>query len=378
MLKVLHIYAGTRFWGPDRQLLQLYEPLSAEGVAMTTYVLYRHSPGLPKIHPLVARARERGWPAEQINVQSRLSWPAIRAIAHRIREEGFAVIHSHEYKSNLYGCIAAQLAGARRVASVRGYTDRTWALQVYKRFDLLTLRAFDGIIAVSEHLRQWLIRHGLPATRIVTAHDALDLALFTMNTATRAEVRSRFGVHDTQFVITTVGRLSPEKGHCCLLEAVRGILDEYPDVRLMIVGDGPLHGRLEQQAKSLGISAAVTFAGYQGDIAGFLGASDVFVLPSLREGTPNALLEAMALAKPVVVSRVGGVPEIVQDGETGFLVPPQDPDSVAQAVLALMRDPNRAAAMGQRARQVIEQGFNVQRLAGQIVDLYQKVLAEAV
>jgi len=377
MLKVLHLYAGTRFWGPDRQLLQLYEALRAEGVAMTTCVLYRHGPGLPEVHPLVARARERGWPAEQINVQARLSWPAIRAITHRVREEGFSVVHSHEYKSNLYGCLAARLAGARRVASVRGYTDRTLALRFYKRFDLLTLHAFDGIIAVSEHLRQWLIRHGLPAARIVTAHDALDLAPFTMNMTTRAEVRLRFGIRDTQFVITTVGRLSREKGHCCLLKAAQSILNEYPDARFMIVGDGPLRGQLEQQARSLGINAAVIFAGYQADVAGFLGASDLFVLPSLREGTPNALLEAMALAKPVVVSRVGGVPEIVQDGETGFLVPPQDPDSVAQAVLALMRDSNRAAAMGQRARQVIEQDFSVQRLARKIVAVYHQVLAKA-
>jgi len=377
MLKVLHLYAGTRFWGPDRQLLQLYEPLCAEGVAMTTCVLYRHGPGLPEVHPLVARAHERGWPAEQINVQARLSWPAIQAIAHRVREESFSVIHSHEYKSNLYGCLAARLGGARRVASVRGYTDRTWALRFYKRFDLLTLHAFDGIIAVSEHLRQWLIRHGLPAARIVTAHDALDLASFTMNATTRAEVRLRFGISDAHFVVTTVGRLSREKGHPCLLEAARSILGEHPAARFMIVGDGPARGQLEQQARSLGINAAVIFAGYQADVAGFLGASDLFVLPSLREGTPNALLEAMALAKPVVVSRVGGVPEIVQDGETGFLVPPQDPDSVAQAVLALMRDSNRAAAMGQRARQVIEQDFSVQRLARKIVAVYHQVLAKA-
>ena len=374
MLKVLHLYAGTRFWGPDRQLLQLYEPLRAEGVAMTTCVLYRHGPGLTEVHPLVARARERGWPAEQINVQARLSWPAIQAIAHRVREEGFSVIHSHEYKSNLYGCLAARLAGARRVASVRGYTDHTWALRLYKRFDLLTLHAFDGVIAVSEHLRQWLIRHGLPAARIVTAHDALDLALFTMNAATRAEVRSRFGISDPQFVVTTVGRLSPEKGHRCLLEAAQSILGEHPDARFMIVGDGPLRGQLEQQVRSLEINTAVIFAGYQVDVAGFLGASDLFVLPSLREGTPNALLEAMALAKPVVVSQVGGMLEIVKNGETGFLVPPQDPDSVAQAVLTLMRDPNQAAAMGRRARQVIEQDFNVQRLARQIAAVYDQVL----
>ena len=340
---------------------------------MTTCILYRHGPGLPEVHPLVARARERGWPAEQINVQARLSWPAIRAIARKVREEGFTVIHSHEYKSNLYSCIATRLAGAQRVASVRGYTDRTWALRFYKRFDLLTLHAFDGIIAVSEHLRQWLIRHGLPAARIVTAHDALDLALFTMNAATRAEVRLGFGIRDTQFVITTVGRLSREKGHCFLLEAAQSILDEYPDARFLIVGDGPLRSQLEQQAKSLGINTAVIFAGYQVDVAGFLGASDLFVLPSLREGTPNALLEAMALAKPVVVSRMGGVPEIVQDSETGLLVSPEDPKSMARAILALMRDRNRAAAMGQRARQFIEQNFNVQRLAREIVAVYHLV-----
>jgi glycosyltransferase involved in cell wall biosynthesis len=377
MLKVLHLYSGTCFWGPDRQLLQLYEPLRTEGVAMTTCVLYRHGPGLPQVHPLVTRARERDWPAEQIKVQARFSWPAIRFIAHWIREEGFTVIHSHEYKSNLYGCIAARLAGVRRVASVRGYTDRTWALRLYKQFDLITLHAFDTVLAVSEHLRQWLIRHGLPAARIVTAHDALDLALFTMNAASRAEVRLRFGIRDNHFVVTTVGRLSPEKGHCCLLEATRSILNEYPDARFMIVGDGPLRDQLEQQAKSLGINTAVILAGYQPDVAGFLSASDLFVLPSLREGTPNALLEAMALAKPVVVSRVGGVPEIVQDGETGLLVPPQDSSSVAQAVLTLMHDPNRAAAMGQRARRVIEQNFNAQRLAQEIAAVYHKALTKA-
>jgi glycosyltransferase involved in cell wall biosynthesis len=167
-----------------------------------------------------------------------------------------------------------------------------------------------------------------------------------------------------------VANLRAEKGHDTLLAAVPRILARHPGASVTLVGDGPRREALETLARALGVSAAVHFLGECRDVAPVLAGHDLFVLPSRSEAFPNALIEAMATALPVVATSVGGIPEVVRSGENGLLVPPDDPPALADAIVALMDDPARAAALGRAARADVERHYTIDRMVEQFEQLY--------
>ena len=177
-------------------------------------------------------------------------------------------------------------------------------------------------------------------------------------------------------MVGSLGRLHPQKGFSDLLTAFAQVRQRIPSVRLFVAGDGELRDDLEAQARSLGMAAVVTFAGVRADVSEVLAALDVFVLPSLWEGMPNAVLEAMASGLPVVATAVGGTPEVVVDGVTGLLVPPQDPGALAQAIGHLLRDPDLRRRMGRAGRRRVEEHFDVRETVRQVESLYETLLRE--
>jgi glycosyltransferase involved in cell wall biosynthesis len=177
----------------------------------------------------------------------------------------------------------------------------------------------------------------------------------------RERIRAEFQLGDAPLLVTT-SRLHPAKGHVHLLDALARVRERFPNVRLIVAGDGVERGDLEDRAASLGISRAVVFAGFRNDVPALLQAADVFVLPSLLEGMPNTALEAMSVALPVVATNVDGVPEAVADGETGLLVQPADPEAMAEAIGRLLSEPDTRAAMGAAGRRRAETEFSVDRM----------------
>jgi glycosyltransferase involved in cell wall biosynthesis len=241
--------------------------------------------------------------------------------------------------------------------------------------DLLVLRSFPGIITVAEALRQELIAAGLPGDKIATVHNAIDAKAFTSNAFSKGpRLRQQMGIGAQQPVVSTVGRLSLQKGLPDFLESAHRVLSASPNARFLIIGDGPARLQLRDVSHRLGIQGAVSFLGHQRDIAPFMAMSDVIVMASLWEGLPYVLLEALALARPVVATRVGGVPEIVEDGSSGLLVPPRDPERLAAAILHLLRNAETAARLGQKGRERVEREFNVQTMARQTAQVYREVL----
>jgi len=172
-----------------------------------------------------------------------------------------------------------------------------------------------------------------------------------------------------------VGRLTEQKGHTYLLDAFAQVMRVLPAARLLVIGDGELRPTLERRATRLGLHGSVIFTGRREDVPRLMMALDVLALPSLWEGFGLVLLEAMAAGKPIVASRVSAIPEIVADGETGLLVPPRDVKALAQALLALLHDPQRATEMGRRGRLRLEQEFTVERMVSQTEAAYEKVRA---
>jgi glycosyltransferase involved in cell wall biosynthesis len=171
-----------------------------------------------------------------------------------------------------------------------------------------------------------------------------------------------------------VASLLPKKDHVHLMDAFARVVSQVPDARLLLVGEGPLKANLQHHARRLGLADAVQFAGYQVDVAGLLKGADLFVLSSLEEGMPNALLEAMSAGLPSVVTNVGGMAETIEDGRGGYLVPPERPELLAERWCALLRDPDLRMRMGAEARRRYETGFTLQRMAGAYQTLYDELI----
>jgi len=376
MRRVLHLRSSSGFYGPERQILQLAEPLQGDGFHIEILILYRRGENQPLLHPLMEMAKGSGLEAGQLDDRAKFSLKMIQGIAKKLKEGEFSLLHTHDYKANLLGLIAARLAKVPSVATVHLHDLSTYALRLYRLLDLVTLRFFPKVITVAESLRQELIGAGLPADKLVTIHNAIDAQAFASQAeADNHRLREQLGIEDQQPIVSTVGRLSPQKRHQDFLEAARRTLAVLPGAHFLVIGDGPERGDLEALAASLGIDSAVSFLGHRQDVAAWMAISDVIVMASIREGLPYVLLEALALAKPVVATCVGGVPELIRDGETGLLVPTQQPARMAEAILYVLSHGEEAARLGEKGRELVWQKFSPQSMAHKTAEVYREVLS---
>ncbi len=279
------------------------------------------------------------------------------------RRRRLAVVQACDLYTNIFALPAAAAAGVPvRIGSRRGLNpDRTKGLHLAQQF---SYRFADRIVANSETVARDMRRSAAGARRVVVIPNGLDVARF--RPVARAGGIRRIG---------TLARLHPVKGLDTFLEAVALLRRDGVEVEAQIVGDGPERAALERQAASLGLAGRAHFTGHREDVEAVLAGLDLFVLPSHSEAFPNALLEAMASALPVVATEVGGVPDIVEDGLTGVLVPPGRPDLMAAAIGGFVFQPDRARAMGLRARAQTMQRYSFERTIARFEALYLEVAA---
>lgn len=329
---------------------------------------------LPLEHPLVQEARARGLVAWQWEDEGRLALGQWLRLLHFVRVQGYDLIHTHEPKSDLLGVLLRRLVSVRVVATAHGYPETFRRLRLYRWIDHRLLRQLDHVITVSDALRRELVQAGVRPERLSTIYNALDVADFR----TRANGHLTVLSSETEPVVLTAARLSTEKGITYFLEGAALVRARFPTARFLVVGDGPLRLELEAQAARLGLTnpPVVSFLGHRGDVASLMNQSSLVVVPSLREPFGVVLIEALALGKPVVATRVGGIPEIVEDRVTGLLVPPGDSRALAAAIERLLVDRDLAADLAQRGMRRVEEQFDVAAMAERTLAVYQHVLQE--
>ena len=228
-------------------------------------------------------------------------------------------------------------------------------------------------VPMSQDIARWLQEHvGVEPARIRQLYSGVDVERFSPSPAPAREGRGE----GSSLTVGTVGRLDPVKNQASLLQAVLSLATRVPNLRLTIVGDGPLRASLEAQTASLGLTDRVTFTGARSDTPDLMRSFDVFVLPSINEGISNTILEAMATGLPVVAGRVGGNPELVADGLTGRLYDPTDPAALEQALLPYLTDPALREAQGKAARARVVQNFSLDAMVTRYSALYDELLAE--
>jgi glycosyltransferase involved in cell wall biosynthesis len=298
-----------------------------------------------------------------------------------LRHHEVDVVHTHRYKESVLGTIAAKLAGVPHVIrQEHGLTGPVsgwpWTkLRAYIALDRAVLWCFaDLVIAVSKQLAE-AATAGRNRPKVTYIHNGVDLGKVKARRPA-ADVRRELGIGSGDIVIGTAGRLMPVKGHEDFLRAAAQVLAQEADVQFVIVGDGPLRDDLPASARRLRVDGRCVFTGLRSDTYDLIEAMDIFVLSSRKEGLPLALLEAMALARPVVATAVGGVPEVIRHGVTGLLVRPGDPRALADACLALIRRREWAATLGVQARRVVEQEFSHEKNGQAVVETYRRVVGD--
>jgi len=370
--RVLHVAESAGWAGGEAYLLKLAAALDPARFRLEVVV--------PEPGPLVARLGALGVATHEVALAGRLVSPAaLGALVRVLRARAPAIVQSHGARSNVYTRLAARLARVPVVLStvhnsLFDYEVSPLRRRLYVAAERWTSGLADRVVAVSDAVARDLVqRYGLPPARVVTVKNGIDADAFA---AARppAAVRAELGLGPGARPIGVAARMTAQKGHAHLLDALPAVLARVPAVVCVLIGDGPLRARLEARARALGVAARCRFTGARADVADLVAALEVVVLPSRSEGLPFALLEAMALGKPVVATTVGGCPEVVEDGRTGWLVPPGDAPALAGAVLRLLEDAPAARAMGARGAARVRAEFSLARMVDALQTLYAALL----
>jgi glycosyltransferase involved in cell wall biosynthesis len=330
--------------------------------------------GLKDREPASRLLEEQGIPVAHL-ARGRFDPRILKDLVSLVRTRGARILHVHGYASADFGRLAARATGAALVLHEHFADPRMPAYQALA--DRLLAGLTDRAVAVSGSTRDFLVRERhVPAARVRVIWNGAPLADFApVPPEQAAQTRAALGLAADALVVGSIGRLNEQKGHRFLLEAAPAVLREHPTARFLIAGDGDLALSLRRQAEVLGIGDRVLFPGHRTDVRELLGASDVICMPSLYEGTPLALFEAMAAARPVVASAVDGCAEILVDGATGILVPARDPVALSGALNRLLAEPSLRARLGEAAERA-SRGYDIQQTVRHIEDLYEEILSE--
>lgn len=364
--RVLILIKGLGVGGAERLLEAAIPHLNREGFEY--HVAYL----LPWKNALVPAFERAGIPVHSLAMRSDFDVRVLARLVGLVRRERIDLIHAHLPVAGVWGRLAGRLAGRARVIYTEHNVPERYT-PLTRRLNRWTYQMNDIVIAVSDEVRKGVSAYVNDRSRIMAIQNAVDADVIASTPIEAAAVRREFGLPADALLITTVGNLTPKKDHHSLLAAAQQVTVRFPEARFLVVGHGPLAGVLQAEANRLGLNGTLVFAGFRTDAIRLMAASDLFVLSSRFEGLPVTLLEAMALGLPSVVTRVGGIPEVVDDG-CSTLVAPGDPDALARAIGALLGSPARRVQMGAAAQKRARLRYGVAQMVRAVEDIYADVL----
>jgi glycosyltransferase involved in cell wall biosynthesis len=298
----------------------------------------------------------------------------LRRLVHFLKENEIDVVHTHDFYTNIFGVTAAALAGVSARVAYKGETGG-FRTATQKRLERGAFRLAHRVVANSDAVREQLIREGVPAETVVKHYNGLDLKRVAVQSgATRDDILTMLGLPQRRLVTIVANLQHPVKDHPTFLRAAARVRAGVPDAAFVIAGEGKLMPGLRELAAELTLKDDVFFIGRCEKVAELLSVSDVCALSSTAEGFSNSILEYMAAARPVVVTDVGGAREAVIEGETGYIVPPGADEQMADRMIALLRDAERARVMGKLGKSIVEKKFSCEKHLENTLDLYSELL----
>lgn len=369
-IAVLHLRDTDEIGGPGKTILETSRVIDPMRFRLHVAVFATRAESGNT--PFVAAAREAGLPVHVIRGFNQYDPRLVTRLVGLVRRLGIGILHAHEVKSDVIACLTSSICSVPIVTTLHGWIGNSARQRLLIALDQRIARRFDRVIVVSSPLRAAAVAAGVSEDRLRLLHNAIAIEKYARGVRPSGLLAARVGpLHPP--VVVSIGRLSVEKGHVDLVDAVAQLASSGCPCSAVIVGEGPERPALERRISELGLEHRVHLPGYIEDARRVLSDADLLVLPSHSEGLPNAALEALAMAVPVLATRVGGTPEVIVDGETGCLVPPGDPRALAAGIRSFVESPARWQEMAVRGRVTVASKFSLENRTRQLERLYEEV-----
>ncbi|MBD3256980.1 glycosyltransferase [candidate division GN15 bacterium] len=365
-MNILHLRASNFYGGPERQL-HFHARLAKESPYRVLVGSFTESGERPEFLGVIA---DDGIPTHTFQVASAYDTRAVSDIRTYCREQQVDILCTHDYRTTMLGYLAARRMGTRWIAFSRGFTQDNLKVRLYHALDKFFIRFANHVVAVSESQKVRLKRLYVRERIISVAHNAIDPASFDQ--IPPIDLRERFRFHPDTTVCISGGRFSREKGQRYLVDAAIIALKTHPHLRFVLFGDGPDYEAVKATVEKAGVGERIVCPGFERAFLGCIKTADMLINPSLSEGLPNIVLEAMALDTPVVATNVGGLPELVTHEQSGLLVPPADPESLAAAIIQTADNTGATAEMVRQARRTVDERFSFQAQFDTLSKLYEQ------
>ncbi len=369
-IRVLDLRDTHEIGGPGKTILETYRAIDRDRFDLHLAVF--RSAVDREDTPFLKACREIGMPVHEIAGRGPYDPGQVWRLAQLVRKLEFAIVHPHEQSSDAITYAMSLTHKVPIVTTAHGWIGNTPKQRAMVALDKRVMRRFDRVIAVSDRIRRDLITAGVPPDRIRLLHNAIVIANYRRDTAAGI-LESLVGKVLPRPVIVSIGRLSPEKGHVDLVEALRLMATRGRHVSTVLAGDGPSRAELTARIRAAGLQEWVHLPGYVTQPARLLQDADLMVLPSHTEGLPNAALEALAMRVPVLATDVGGTPEVVFDGETGMLIPARSPERMAAGIIDFLDNRARWQQWTERGCKMVEEQFNFTIRTRKLEALYQEM-----
>lgn len=365
-MKILHINTEKTWRGGEQQTLYLLQGLHARNI--TSHLICQ--PGSPMAH----RAGEAHLKVIPVAMHAEIDPGAACRIRSRIKKSNYDIIHSHT--SHAHTLAFAASAGVRVKRLVTRRVDFSIFRHSFLHLSGIKYRYLaDFYVAISQKIKDVLINDGIAADRISVIHSGINPERFTRADANH--LFSEFDIKPDEKVVINVAHLAGHKGQEYLVRAVSRVLAKIPKVRFFIIGKGELMAELKALATSQGINQNIVLTGFRNDVGAFYNIADLFVMSSVQEGLGTAVLDALALGKPVVATKSGGIPEIIRDGVNGRLVEPADPAALADGIVDLLSHADRAKQMGARGKKEVIEKFSLDAMVDAYIEVYERMVPGA-
>ena len=365
-ISVLQLRSSAGLYGADRMVLALDQGLNQLGAHSRLLSINNYRLGNQPLHELGLLS---GQDAALLPCRGKLDMRTVSALSRQIDSCNADVLHVHDYKSAFYAWLATRRRPhVKLVATMHGWVEASRALRLYNTLEIALLRHFDALAVVSEKQINRLSRAGIPAKDIVQIDNGIVIS--SVIDSPPASLRAELGLENAGHVFAAVGRLSSEKNLALLIDAFTSVVAAHPDARLLLAGDGPERQALQAKVAQSGLQGKVRFAGTRSDMQQIYPLLDCLVLPSLSEGMPLVVLEAMSRGIPVIASAVGEVPRLLAHSQYGQVVPIGDETALCKAMIQAIAQPG---CRDTKASEHIRKHHSSHAMAGRYLDLYQSL-----
>ena len=368
-IPVAHIRDSGGIFGAERHILTIGKNI---GEKFHVILICLRSPDR-KSDPLMEKAKNLGIQVIPVDVAAKIDLKSILCIRRILKDHRIKILHSHDFKSNIYGLLASLNLGIKRVLTAGGTTRDSLLKKFYMYVDeTFTYKCYDKIIAVSREIHDRLIKMNNRAGKVIIVENGIDSSLYDTDINGK-NIYDPLPVDGKKKVFAVIGRLFPDKGHRYFLQAFSECHEKYPTSMALIIGDGPLEEEISQQVLNLHLEGKVFLCGVRQDMKNIYNNIDYLVIPSLTEGLPYVLLEAMLCKVPVLATEVGGIPGLVTDEKTGYLVPPGDVESLKIGMEKMLDNPEKLKAMAENAYNLVNEKYSAKRMVDHIGRVYDSL-----